>query len=395
VTRYATVRLVVAALFAVLVVGVTAASTRAAEGGLGVATILLSALLGVISFGVLAMVLLFDSRRRHQLLRVLRSLVTWDRLLVRYRRDRNDRQPRDEQLAEMRRRLDYALEGLLRAVVPGPAAVGAASGATRLEDASGQGELAPEAAVREVRPPAVTRLPSSAAPVAWLSGPPPGELRLPVSPRVAQGAPLVRVSVTRQRQCLGVASAATRLTGFRADDQISVRRAAVSRWLIRAVVLLILPAILTYQVSTRTSWFGAAWDGVATRGGLLVAFALGAVGSVWTFAVTRHEHGRREGPRTLGESHAVRSLLASEQLAVRLAVGMAPSEAWHVVAQTNHFPPGSAMPAVAVEEAVALVEQLRRASRRRHLRPARRLMAAIVRPLAACLLPAAVIIFLL
>jgi hypothetical protein len=394
VTRFAKVRLLLAALVAMLVVGAALAVAVAAEGGVDVATILLTVLLGVVSFSVLAVVLLFDSRRRHQLARVLRSFVTSDRPLVRYRRADDDGEPRDEQLAEMRRRLDYALEGLWRAVGSGPAAVGASSGAAMTEDGFGSSRLALESAVREMRPYATTPLPEHVA-ADLPSGPAPSQPRLPVSPRVAQGAPLVRVSVTRQRQCRGTASARIRLTGLRAEDVTSVRRAALARWLIRAVVVLIVPAILTYQMSSRTSWIGGVWDGVATRSGFLVAFAFAAVGSVWTFVVTRREHGLHEGPRTSGESHAVRSLLATEQLAVRLAVGVAPSEAWRVVAQTNHFPPGSAIPAVAVGEALALVEQLRRASRRRHLLPARRRIAAIVRPLLTCVLPAAVIILLL
>jgi hypothetical protein len=415
VTRYATVRLLAAAFLAMLVVGATAASVHAAGGGVGLATILLALLLGVVSFGLLAVVLLFDSRRRHQLGRVLRSLVSSDRLPVRYRRAQDDREPRDEQLAEMRRRLDYALEGLWRAVGNGPAGVGATSGVAMIEDGSSgvtmtedvgsPSRVALEAAVREMRPYVASRLPETAPPVPRSPAPARAHPRLPVSSRVAQGSPLVRVSVTRQRQCLGIATARTRLTGLRAEDHRSVRRAALSRLLIRAVVLLIVPATLAYQVSAhqgsahqvsaRTSWLGGVWDGVGTRGGFLVALALGAVGSAWTVVVTRREHGLHVGRRTLGESHAVRSLLAAEQLALRLAIGVAPSDAWHMVARSNHFPPGSVMPALAVEEALALAEQLRRASRRRHLLPARRRIVEIARPLVACLLPAAVIIFLL
>lgn len=77
-TRYATVRLLAAALLAVLVVGGTTASEYAAGGRVGVGAILLALPLGVVTFGVVAVVLLL----------------------------------------EVRRHLDYALEGLSRAVAP-------------------------------------------------------------------------------------------------------------------------------------------------------------------------------------------------------------------------------------------------------------------------------------
>jgi hypothetical protein len=169
----------------------------------------------------------------------------------------------------------------------------------------------------------------------------------------------------------------------------------MSRWTLRTVVLMLVPALLTCQVVVGTSWLDGVWDGVASRDGFLVALALSAAGSIWTLVLTRPEHGPHNGSRNLGESHSLRSLLATEQLAVRLAVGVAAPDAWHVVAQSNHFPPGAAMPAVGVEEALALVEQLRYVARRRRLRPVRSRIAAILRPLVACLLPASVIILLL
>ena len=131
------------------------------------------------------------------------------------------------------------------------------------------------------------------------------------------------------------------------------------------------------------------------RAGLVGVLALGLSGSVWTLLVTRPRPARRRGPLTKGESHALRSLFAAEQLALRLAAGVAPTEAWDMVSRTNHFPPGSAMPASVVAEALALVEALRQGARRRQLRPVRAVLAAIVLPLLTCLLPASVIILLL
>ena len=391
-TRYAGVRLLAAAVFAVLVGGATMALAYVARGGAGVRTFLLALLLGLVSFVVLAVVLLFDSRRRHQLVRVLRYLANSDRLLARYRRAEEEREPSDEQRTEMRRHMDYALEGLRRAVGNEPATVGAASGVAMLEDGRRPGHGARET-VREVPASVATLTPETPAePSLEPAGIQP---RPPVSARVAQGAPLVRVSATRYGQSLGVAAARTRLTGLRDADRRWLRRAEVFQWLVRALVLLPVPAILTYHVLAGKAWLRGVWGGVATRDGLLVALALGAAGSVWTFVVTRPGYGLHTGSRTLGESHAVRSLLAIEQLALRLAIGVTPSDAWHVVARTNHFPPGSVTPAVAVEEALAMVEQLRLVARRRHVRPVRSRIAAIVRPLLVCLLPACVIIFLL
>lgn len=249
-------------------------------------------------------------------------------------------------------------------------------------------------AVREARH-SVTSPPETAAVVIASTGTARGLRSLPVSPRVAQGAFLVRVSVGRHRQGLGLAAAHTRLTALRDDDRSSRRRAERSRWLIRTVALLIVPGVLAYEVSSGTSWLAAVWDGAASRDGFLGALSLGAVGSGWTFVVTRREHGLHEVPPTSAEPHAVRSLLASEQLAMRLAAGVPPGDAWQVVAQTNHFPLGSAIPARTVEDALALVEALRQGSRRRQLVPARRRIAAIVPPVVACLLPAVVIIFVL
>ena len=389
-TRYAAVRLLAAALFAVLVVGATMTLAHVAGGGAGVGTFLVALLLGLVSFGVLAVVLLFDSRRRQQLVRALRSGAYSDRLLDRYRRTQDEREPRDEQRAERRRHLDYALEGLRRAVNNEPATVGAPSGVAVLEDGP-----RPIPGAREAPAYVATRPPetSDAEPPVEPAG---SQQRPPVSARVAQAAPLVRVSVTRNAHNIAVAAVRTRLTGLRDADRKSLRRAAVSRWLIRALVLLPVPSILIYRVSARRAWFGGVWDGVASRDGLLVALALVAAGAAWTFLVTRPEHGLHMGAaRTLGESHALRSLLASEQLALRLAVGVAPSDAWRVVAQTNHFPPGSVIPAVAVEEALAIVEQLRLVARRRHERPVRSRIAAIARPVLTCVLPASVILFLI
>jgi hypothetical protein len=95
VTRYATVRLVTAAFFTVLVVGGTTVWVYAVGAGVDVETLLLTGALGLVSFGVLVLLLLFDARRRHQLMRVLRSRLASGRLLVR------DRGADEEQRAEM------------------------------------------------------------------------------------------------------------------------------------------------------------------------------------------------------------------------------------------------------------------------------------------------------
>jgi hypothetical protein len=159
--------------------------------------------------------------------------------------------------------------------------------------------------------------------------------------------------------------------------------------------MLAVPAILIVQARAQATWFRAVWDGLGGRVGLVAALTLGVTGCVWAFAVTRRGHAGRVGPLTKGESHAVRSLFAAEQLAVRLALGASAAHAWHEVALTNHFPVGSAIPAATTEEALELVEQLRGVARRRRHRPVRWRLKAIAAPLLTCIVPASVIILLL
>jgi hypothetical protein len=248
---------------------------------------------------------------------------------------------------------------------------------------------------REVETRVTARVPESSSAVDRSAVGAPEQLRLPVSPRVAQGAPLVRVSTARYRHDIGVAAARTRLAGLHHEDDLSFRRAAVSRWVVRTVALLLVPSVLTYEVLTGTSWLGRVRDDIGGQYVLLVALALTLVGSVWTFAVTRPSGVLRSGPLTKGESHAVRSLLAAEQLALRLAAGATPSDAWLAAALTNHFPAGSAIPAADVDDALLLVEQLSRVARRRQMNSVRRHIAAVILPMLTCLLPATVLILLL
>lgn len=385
-TQYARVRLLTAAVLAVLVVGGATAWIYAAGVGMDVGTLLLAAALGLLSFAVLVMLLLFDSRRRHQLIRVLRSRLASGRLLLR------DRGLDDEARAEMKRRLDYALEGL-RSAVSTPAPVGATSGAALFEDGRRVGASGREPA-REVSSQESAPARERVAVVTRSAARAPGEQRLPVSPQVAHGAPLVRFSSCRYQQSISLAAARSRLTALRRADARWVRRATLSRWAVRAGLILFVPALLAYHAQARTSWFRGVWDSLGGRVGLVAALALALVGSVWAFVVTRR--GRESvGPLTKGESHAVRSLFAAEQLSVRLALGIPPAQAWHAAALNNHFPVGSAIPAVTTEEALVLVGQLRGVARRRRHRPLRWRIKAIAAPLLACLLPAAVIILLL
>jgi hypothetical protein len=250
-------------------------------------------------------------------------------------------------------------------------------------------------AAGEVPPDVRARVPESSSAVQGSAVGKAERLRLPVSPRVAQGAPLVRVSAARYRQGVGVAAARARLAGLHHEDDVSFRRAAVSRWVVRAIALLLVPSALTYEVLTGRSWLRGVWGGIGGQYVLLVALALTFVGSVWTFAVTRPGGELRLGPSTKGESHAVRSVLAAEQLALRLAVGATPSDAWLAAALTNHVPAGSAIPAADVDDALVLVEQLCRVARRRHMNSVRRLIAAVILPMLTCLLPATVLILLI
>jgi hypothetical protein len=388
VTRYATVRLVTAAVFTVLVVSGTTAWIYAVGAGVDVQTLLLTGALGLVSFGVLVLLLLFDARRRHQLMRVLRSRLASGRLLVR------DRGADEEQRAEMKRRLEYALEGLRSAVTSRPAPVPATPGASLFEEGRRSGAMTREAP-RDGPTYESAPLLESGSLITESVVRAPEPQRLPVSARVAQGAPLVRCSTARHRQAIDLAAAQTRLTALRLADHRAIRRATLARWVVRAALLLLVPGVLTYQALTQASWFAGVWDGLAGQAGLCGALALGLAGSVWTLRETRQRRGRRLGSATKVESHALRSRFAAEQLALRLALGVAAPEAWRAVAITNHFPVGSAMPADTTEDALVLVEQLRAVARRRRHRPIRRRIALLAAPLITCLLPASVIILLL
>jgi hypothetical protein len=383
------VRLVTAGLFAVLVVGAIAASARA-KGDVGIGTVVLAVLLGLVSFAVVGLVLLFDAGRRHQLRRVLAWFVASSRL-GRIRRSARGAVVTDEERQEMRRRLAYALEGLR--TVPDVGLAGnvepVSSGVTLLDDAplrAGAAEELPHRSASLVRSTQIRGVPPR-QPVPRRS-----PLRLPASARVAHGAPLVRVSVTRYHSSLGVAATRTSLSGFRQAEDRAARRSAAWRWSIRAVVLLVVPAVVGYRLLAGSPGLDGVWDSIPSRVGLLAALALGAVGMIWTFRVTAPELGTRRGSSAKSESHVVRSLLASEQLALRLAVGVVAPDAWRTVALRNHFPPGADQPAADVGGALELVEQLRSDATRRRLRPMRQRLATVVRPLLACLLPASVIL---
>jgi hypothetical protein len=363
VAQYATARLLRAAVFTVLVVGETTIWIYAVGAGVDVETLVLTGVLGLLSFIALALALLYDARRRHQLRRALRSHWASWRLLIRVQ-------------------------------AAGPAPVGAIPGAALFEVGRRSGVPSRDA-VHEVPTYETAPVLEDVSVPRTLTVREPGQQRLPASPRVAQGAPMVRLTTARYHQSIRLATARTRLIRLRQADERSGRRATMSRWAVRAALLLLVPALLTHQMRTRSSWFGGVWDGGVGRVGFVAALALGVAGSVWTIRVTNRRHGGRLGPLTLAESHAIRSRSAVEQLALRLAVGSAPSEAWHTVALTNHIAVRSANPAAATEEALLLVERLRGEARSGDLRPVPLRIIVVAAPLLACLLPASVIILLL
>jgi hypothetical protein len=389
VTRYATVRLVTAGLFAVFVIGAITASAHA-EGDLGIGSVVLAVLLGLVSFALVALVLLFDAGRRHQLRRVLAWFVASSRL-GRIRRSAHDAVQSDEEREEMRRRLAYALEGLRTVSDTGLAVNGGPvpAGATLLDDGPLRAEAAEE---RPQRSAVLVRSTEIRGVTPRQLAPRRSPLRLPASARVAHGSPLVRVSVSRYRCSLGVAATRTSLSGFRQAEDLAASRAAGLRWSIRAVVLLVVPAAVIYRLAAGTARLDGVWDSIPSRIGLLAALALGAVGMIWAFYVTAPERSTRAGSSTKSESHVMRSLLASEQLAMRMAAGVTGPDAWQTVALRNHFPPGAEQPAADVDGALGLVERLRLDARRRRFRPMRQRLATVVRPLLACLLPASVIL---
>lgn len=387
-TRYAMVRLMAAALFAVLVTGTACAAARVAEGDVDLGSLMLSLLLGLVSFGLAAFLLLFDARRRHQLVRALSSFLSPARLVL--RRGEADG---DDQREEMRRRLEYAFEGLRSAVGTEPVAVGA-SGGVLLADGRPP-RLTARDALRERRAELATLWPENAPAVEPSPEPEKVRARLPVSPRVAHGAPLVRVTATGYCKTMDVSAARSQLMLLRRADDRSMRRTAVSLWIARVVLLLLVPTVVAFQVLSATSWFANAWDGVGSRGAMLLALALAAAGSVWTVVVTQPDRSFRQRVVSKSASHAIRSLFAFEQLAVQLSIGVPPADAWRAVSLTHHIPPESAIPAVEVEEAVSLVTELRRLARRRHKTGVRRLVVTIAWPVLTCLLPASVIFLLL
>lgn len=222
----------------------------------------------------------------------------------------------------------------------------------------------------------------------------PSTARPPVSAHMAWGAPMVRRTVDVQRRRAAFAVVQKRSLELREESQSKAGElnleARVARWFLLAVV----PSALAARSVLDWGWVDRVLGDSTGRLGLLVALALTGLGTVWVWRVTTPPFVLRRGAALRAEEQLMRSLSLAEQLALRLAAGMAPPWAWHVIATSNGLPRGTASPVTTVDQAVATVVLLRQSLIRRDEAMEGRVATVTIAPFLVCIAPAVALIII-
>ena len=218
----------------------------------------------------------------------------------------------------------------------------------------------------------------------------------PVSAHMAWGADLVRASVRDQSCAVTVAATATRLAHLRAEatrrEWRSTREGTVARWCLLAQV----PAVLILRCVIDPGWLGDALGSASGIAGLAAMGILTVVGARWVWRVTEPPFRLRRGSAPEPALEAMRSVVATEELALRLAAREAPDEAWHRVATSWRVPvEAAAAPPATPGTAIALTAGLWRDLTRRRVGEEGVVARVTVAPYLLCLLPALALALLL
>ncbi|HEX6921098.1 MAG TPA: hypothetical protein VF314_12800, partial [Actinomycetes bacterium] len=218
----------------------------------------------------------------------------------------------------------------------------------------------------------------------------------PVSAHMAWGADLVRASVREQSCAVTVAATATRLAHLRAEatrrEWRSTREGTVARWCLLAQV----PAVLILRCVIDPGWLGDALGSASGVAGLAAMGILTVVGARWVWRVTEPPFRLRRGSAPEPALEAMRSVVATEELALRLAAREAPDEAWHRVATSWRVPvEAAAAPPATPGTAIALTAGLWRDLTRRRVGEEGVVARVTVAPYLLCLLPALALALLL
>lgn len=218
----------------------------------------------------------------------------------------------------------------------------------------------------------------------------------PVSAHMAWGSDLVRASVRDQSCAVTVAATATRLARLRAEatrrEWRSTREGAVARWCLLAQV----PAVVVLRCVIDPGWLGDALGSASGVAGMAALGILTGAGSRWVWRVTEPPFRLRRGSAPKPALEAMRSVIATEELALRLAAREDPDEAWQRVATTWGVPvEAAAGPPATPGTAIELTAGLWRDLTRRRLGEEGVVARVTVPPYLLCLLPALALALLL
>jgi hypothetical protein len=236
-------------------------------------------------------------------------------------------------------------------------------------------------------PPSVSPPPAPPPEVASPDSPPDVDRRVPEPAEV----PLVRLTVASLRCAQEVSATRRRLLALRPAEEPATVAAPEMESIAARVCLLSLIPVLLLARALSPDWPG---DGSLSPGGLvgLAAFVLLAVtGSVWTWRVTAPpylQYPHRERARLRG---IARDASMWEQVAVRLAAGVAPMSAWAAAGGGRGDIAAPEPARLTIDEAVVAITSLRTGIERRPGRLEGQVSTVTVLPFLTCLVPAVVL----
>ena len=254
----------------------------------------------------------------------------------------------------------------------------------------------------------------SAAPVISAPVAPPG-VRLPPAPPVvsapaappaasppetpetlaAEQVPLVRLTVDTLQRAVRVAVARDRLLVLRSEapapalpESVWEARAA------RACLLSLVPLLLLARALT-PDWPGAGDRSLSGAAGMVAFALLAVIGSVWTWRVTAPPYLHFPGRERARQRGIARDSSVWEQVAVRLAAGVSPDDAWRACTSKPGDFPGAGHADPSIEDAVAAIRERRADIVREPGRLEGQVSTVTLLPFLTCLAPAIVLAVML
>ena len=196
-----------------------------------------------------------------------------------------------------------------------------------------------------------------------------------------------RLAVTANKHNVSVGATRGSLVELRRDQRQALEAVAWEARIARVCLLALMPAALAVRTLGGQGW--AVSGGSATL--LVIAAALCAVGSIWTWRVTSAPFSLARRPAAGPLTHLMRLRQAAEELAVRLATGADPVESARRVEIRNHLPSGALSSIMSVRQATAFVRGCDEDLFRRAYGREGHLARVTLLPFLACLLPAIVL----